>query len=323
VNQETKNIAVSVVIPVYNERENTPILYADLKTVLDGLNRRYEILFIDDGSTDGTREVLRNLSEKDQSVRSVLFRSNFGQSAAMAAGFQISRGEIVISMDGDLQNDPKEIPRLIEKLNEGYDVISGWRKQRKDKFLARKVPSWIANRLICSVTDVNLHDTGCSLKAYRKEVIKKIRLYGELHRFIPALAKIEGARISEVAVNHLPRRFGKSKYNLTRTFRVLMDLGSLNLFLKYLKNPLRFFGMIGVWFFGLGIVLTAWVVYQIGSDTVPLLDLNVLITLVFLLWTMGFQSLFLGLIAILIVRTGNRKGCTLSPSLIQWGHHGK
>ena len=322
-NQEQKNIGVSVVIPVYNERENTPILYADLKAVLDGLKCRYEILFIDDGSTDGTREVLKDLSEKDRSVRTVLFRSNFGQSAAMAAGFQISRGEIVISMDGDLQNDPREIPRLIEKLNEGYDVISGWRKQRKDKFLARKVPSWIANRLICSVTDINLHDTGCSLKAYRKEVIKKIRLYGELHRFIPALARVEGARISEVAVNHLPRRFGKSKYNLTRTFRVLMDLGSLNLFLKYLRNPLRFFGMIGVWFFGLGIVLTAWIVYQLGVVAVPFYDLNVLVTLVFLLWTMGFQSLFLGLVAILIVRTGSRKGCTLSPSLIQWGHHGK
>jgi glycosyltransferase involved in cell wall biosynthesis len=312
-----KNIALSVVIPVYNERENLPILYADLKTVLDGLKRRYEILFVDDGSTDGTREVLRELSLKDPSVRSVLFRCNFGQSAAMAAGFKLSRGDIVISMDGDLQNDPKEIPRLIGKLNEGYDVISGWRKRRRDKFLARKVPSWIANRLICSVTDVNLHDTGCSLKAYRKEVIKKIRLYGELHRFIPALAKVEGARISEVAVNHLPRRFGQSKYNLTRTFRVLMDLGSLNLFLKYLRNPLRFFGMIGAWFFGLGIVLTAWIVYQIGGIGVAFYDLNVLVTLSFLLWAMGFQSLFLGFVAVLIVRTGSRKGYTLSPFLIK------
>jgi glycosyltransferase involved in cell wall biosynthesis len=318
-----KNTDVSVVIPVYNEKENTSLLYRDLKTVLNGLKCRYEILFVDDGSTDGTREVLRDLSKKDSAVRTVFFRGNFGQSSAMAAGFQISRGEIVISMDGDLQNDPKEIPRLIEKLNEGYDVVSGWRKQRKDKFLSRRLPSWIANRLICSVTDVNLHDTGCSLKAYRKEVIKKIRLYGELHRFIPALAKVEGARISETAVNHLPRRFGKSKYNLTRTFRVLMDLGSLNLFLKYLRNPLRFFGMIGAWFFGSGIVLTAWVVYQIGTNSVPFYDLNVLVTLVFLLWAMGFQSLFLGLVAILIVRTGSRKGYTLSPFLIQWGHHGK
>jgi glycosyltransferase involved in cell wall biosynthesis len=316
-----KKIQLSVVVPVYNEKENIPLLYTELKSVLNGLAGRHEILFIDDGSTDGTREVLRGLSRKDSSLRTIFFRSNFGQSAAMAAGFQRSQGEIVISMDGDLQNDPKEIPRLIEKLNEGYDVVSGWRKQRKDKFLARKVPSWVANRLICSVTDIGLHDTGCSLKAYRKEVIKKIRLYGELHRFIPALAKVEGARISEVVVNHLPRRFGKSKYSLTRTFRVLMDLSSLNLFLKYLRNPLRFFGVIGAWFFVLGMVLTAWIVYQMGVVMVPFNNLNVLVTLTFLLWAMGFQSLFLGFVAILIVRTGSRKGYTLSPFLIKWGHY--
>lgn len=318
---QQSEIKLSVVIPVYNERENIPLLYTELKTVLNGITSQHEILFVDDGSTDGTREVLKSLSGQDNSLRTILFRRNFGQSAAMAAGFKKSQGEIVISMDGDLQNDPKEIPQLIDKLNEGFDVVSGWRKQRRDKFLARKVPSWIANRLICSVTDIGLHDTGCSLKAYRKEVIKKIRLYGELHRFIPALAKVEGARISEVVVNHLPRRFGKSKYSLTRTFRVLMDLSSLNLFLKYLRNPLRFFGAIGAWFFGLGMVFSAWIIYQMGVVMVPFNDLNVLVTLTFLLWAMGFQSLFLGFVAILIVRTGSRKGYTLLPFLIKWGHH--
>lgn len=308
-------VFVSVVVPLMNERENVPILHDSLKRVLDGLDRSYEMIFVDDGSTDGTREVLEKLSRKDRALRVVFFRKNFGQSAAMAAGFGQSRGEIVVAMDGDLQNDPRDIPRLLEKIEGGFDVVSGWRKDRKDRLILRKVPSWFANRLICSVTDVRLHDTGCSLKAFRREVVERIRLYGELHRFIPALARIEGARIAEVVVNHRPRRFGKSKYNLSRTFRVLMDLSSLNLFLKYLRNPLRFFGRVGVWFHFLGLLVALWVGYRMVIDHTPLVALNVLVTLVFLLWVVGFQFLFIGLVASLIVRTGERRGITLTPFL--------
>lgn len=312
--ENVKKISFSVVIPVFNERENVTILFESTKGVFDKLKKSYEIIFIDDGSTDGTREILRELSSKYTFLRLILFRRNFGQSAAMAAGFRASRGSIVITMDGDLQNDPEDIPILLKKLEEGYDVVSGWRKERKDKLLLRRVPSRIANKLICSITDIWLHDTGCALKAYRREVIDRIRLYGELHRLIPALARVEGARITEVAVKHHSRRFGKSKYNLTRTFRVLMDLTSLNIFLKYLRNPLRFFGRIGVWFLLVGILGACWVGYSIFVDGVLLSDLNVVVTLIFLLWVAGFQFLFLGLMASLIVRTGDRRGITLTTS---------
>ena len=216
-------INISVVIPIYNEEENVALLYESITNVLSKLKQGYEIIMVDDGSKDKTLPILREIQKNDSHLRVIKFRGNFGQSAAMAAGFEAARGENVVAMDGDLQNDPKDIPMLLDKLDEGYDVVSGWRKNRKDKFLIRKVPSKIANRLICSVTGVELHDTGCSLKAFRKEVIKRISLYGELHRFIPALAKLEGAKITEVVVNHHARKYGVSKYNITRTFRVIMD----------------------------------------------------------------------------------------------------
>jgi glycosyltransferase involved in cell wall biosynthesis len=308
-----KDIQISVVVPIYNEKENVTLLFYSIKEVLSGLGKTYEIVFVDDGSRDGTREILIDLCRNDSVLKGILLRRNFGQSAAMAAGFRASRGEIVVAMDGDLQNDPKDIPNLLEKIDQGYDVVSGWRKNRKDKLILRKIPSRIANRLICSVTDVNLHDTGCSLKAFRKEVIQRIRLYGELHRFIPALARVEGARISEVVVNHHPRRFGKSKYNITRTFRVLMDLMTLNLFLKYLRNPLRFFGKIGTLFLTLGFIGTCWIMYQVFVTNLLLEEMNVLVTLIFLLWITGFQFVFLGLVASLIVKTGDRRGMTLPP----------
>ena len=306
-------IQISVIVPLYNEKENVPILYNSIRKVLQDLSITYEMVFIDDGSNDGTRTILKDLAGKDPMLKVILFRKNFGQSAAMAAGFRKSRGDVVIAMDGDLQNDPSDIPRLLAKIQEGYDVVSGWRKNRKDKLLLRKIPSRIANRLICSVTDVQLHDTGCSLKAFRSEVIHRIRLYGELHRFIPALARVEGARISEVVVNHHPRRFGESKYNITRTFRVLLDLTSLNLFLKYLRNPLRFFGMIGLFFFMLSFIGTLLVGYHMIAREVSFTAMNVPVTLVFLLWIAGFQFLFIGLIASLIVKTGDRRGTTLAP----------
>ncbi len=312
----SKKTFISVVVPLYNEEGNIALLYQSIKEVLERLKKSYEIIFVDDGSTDRTREILRKLSRNDKSLRVIFFRKNFGQSAAMAAGFKMSQGKIVITMDGDLQNDPNDIPLLLEKMQEGYDVVSGWRKNRKDKLLLRKIPSRIANRLICSVTKVQLHDTGCALKAFRREVVDKIRLYGELHRFIPSLAKVEGARIAEIVVNHHPRHSGKSKYNLSRTFRVLMDLFSLNLFLKYLRNPLRFFGKIGAWFLLAGFLAACPVVYSMIVNKTSFMELNVLVTLVFLLWAAGFQFLFMGLIASLIVKTGDRKGYTLSTFLL-------
>jgi glycosyltransferase involved in cell wall biosynthesis len=311
-NRKPKSQSISIVVPVFNERENVLLLHKSLKSVLESMKMKYEMIFVDDGSSDGTKDALKNLARKDPTLRVVLFRRNFGQSAAMAAGFRASHGDIVITMDGDLQNDPEDIPRLIEKIEEGYDVVSGWRKDRKDKLLLRRIPSKIANGLICSVTDVRLHDTGCSLKAFRREVVERIRLYGELHRFLPALARIEGARISEMVVQHHSRRFGRSKYNLSRTFRVIMDLSSLNLLLKYLRNPIRFFGKIAAWFFAFGGLVFLWIAIHFLFKGTALSELNVMVTLLFLFLVAGFQWLFFGTVAGLIVKTGKRRGATLA-----------
>ncbi|RMD97525.1 MAG: glycosyltransferase, partial [Calditrichaeota bacterium] len=218
-----------------------------------------------------------------------------------------AKGKIIITMDGDLQNDPRDIPRLVEKLEQGYDVVSGWRKHRKDKLIIRKVPSKIANWLVRKTTGVNLHDTGCSLKAYHRDLVEKIRLYGELHRFIPALGRIEGARISEMVVHHHERRFGQSKYNITRTFRVLMDLTTLNLLLKYLTNPVHFFGGLSLLFNGFGALtflglLLMWLAGGVTPDV-----LNIQVSLVFLFCAAGVNFLFFGLIAHMVVRTGEKR----------------
>lgn len=309
---------ISVVVPVYNELENIPLLYRAVKQVCEQLHKSYEMVFVDDGSNDGSRSVLKDLAGKDTRLCVILLRRNFGQSAAMAAGFQKSRGDVVVAIDGDLQNDPNDIPLLLKKIDEGYDVVSGWRKHRKDKLFIRKIPSRIANLLITSVTDVQLHDTGCSLKAFRRDVIDQIRVYGELHRFIPALARIEGARITEMVVTHHPRKYGQSKYNLTRTFRVLMDLCSLNLFIKYLRNPFRFFGQIGFAVFGLSLLITFWMVYRVAIQNASFPDFNVVLTMVFLMWISGFQFFFFGLVASLIVHTGKKHGAALAS--YQWFH---
>ncbi len=312
---ENTDIYISIVVPIYNEIENLPILHQALTSVLTQMNESYEIICVDDGSRDGSRDLLRKLARDDSSFKAVLFRQNFGQSAAMAAGFRKASGDIVIAMDGDLQNDPEDIPNLVQKIEEGFDVVSGWRKNRKDTLILRKIPSRIANWLICSITDVQLHDTGCSLKAFKQEVVKRIRLYGELHRFIPGLARVEGARITEMVVKHHPRRFGVSKYNLTRTFRVLMDLSSMNLFLKYLRNPVRFFGKIGIVFHLAAIVGSVWLVLHMLKYQTSLEMLNVPITMVFLFWVAGVQMFLFGLVGSLIVKTGDRRGATLSPFL--------
>ncbi len=309
--------AYSVVVPVMNEEENVEILYQRITEVLQPMGEPYEIIFVDDGSTDRTYPILKAIHERDPYLKVVKFRRNFGQSAAMAAGFEQARGRIVVSMDGDLQNDPKDIPNLVRKMREGYDVVAGWRKNRKDKLLIRKVPSRIANRIIAFLTGVGLHDTGCSLKAYRRELIKNLRLYGELHRFIPVLARIEGARISEMVVSHHARRFGQSKYNLSRTFKVIMDLTTLNLFIKYLNKPVHFFGMLGFLFNAAGGVALASAAHLVLNRAYDFAGLNVLVSVAFLLVAGGCQFVFYGLIANMVVKTGEKQ----TPKLIE--HYSK
>ncbi|MBN1540997.1 glycosyltransferase family 2 protein [candidate division KSB1 bacterium] len=299
--------SLSLVVPFYNERENIPRLYQKIKLALAEVDFNYELIFVDDGSDDGSREILRDLAHKDCRVKSILFRSNFGQSAAMAAGFKQTRGDIVVAMDGDLQNDPADILVLMDKLNEGYDVVSGWRKNRKDAYLIRKVPSKIANRLICSVTDVRLHDTGCSLKAFRGDLLRRMALYGEMHRFIPALLRMEGAHIAEIPVRHHARRYGRSKYNLSRTFRVIMDLTTIRLLMKHLKNPLTFFAPVSLVFFVFGLS-ALWVMgHKVLLRGNSFQDVNILLILVVLCWVTGLQFFFYGLIGRLIVGSGTRR----------------
>jgi len=305
--QATNKTDISVVIPVYNEEESVELLESRTREVLEKLGKTFEIVFVDDGSKDRTFALLEKNHQLHPTTKIVKFRGNYGQSAAMAAGFEAAKGDVVIAMDGDLQNDPKDIPRMLEKLDEGYDVVAGWRKNRRDKLIMRKIPSKIANKIICSVTKVQLHDTGCSLKVFRKEIIKKVKLYGELHRFIPALAKIEGARITEMAVTHHERQFGVSKYNISRTFRVIMDLTTLNLFIKHLKKPIHFFGMLGIIGLLIGSFAFSALVFQALVRHADTSYLNVLSTISFVFLVAGFGFIALGLLANLIVETGQRK----------------
>ena len=240
------NVALSIVVPIYNEEESLPFLVNQLLEVLQPMEETFEIVLVNDGSSDNSAEVIRKLSFDIPELVGVLLRKNYGQTAAMAAGFDISSGEIVVTLDGDLQNDPADIPLLVSKIRDGFDLVSGWRYRRQDAAISRKLPSKIANRLIGKVTGVRLNDYGCSLKAYRKEVLTDMRLYGELHRFLPVLANIEGARITEVKVNHRARQFGSSKYGIDRTFRVLMDLLTVWFMNRFLTRPMYVFGFGGI-----------------------------------------------------------------------------
>lgn len=239
---------LSVIVPVYNEVENIPLLAEKLNDVLSKLDRSYEVLIVDDGSTDGSWEKLMEAARNYQKFRLIRFRRNFGQTAAISAGFRESQGEIIVTMDADLQNDPADIPRLIERIDNGFDVVSGWRKQRRDPFISRRLPSMLANMFISKITGVVLHDYGCTLKAYRREIINNLHLYGEMHRFIPALASWVGGTIDEVPVNHSPRRFGTSKYGISRTVRVLLDLMTVKFLLRYSTHPIQIFGRVGMFF---------------------------------------------------------------------------
>ncbi len=237
---------VAVVVPVYNEEESILALYEQIKKACEASVERFEILFVDDGSQDGTSEILGELHHHDTRVKVTLFRKNYGQTAAMAAGFACAIGDIVVSMDGDLQNDPSDIPRLLAKLNEGYDVVCGWRKNRQDKFWSRRFPSIIANWIIGRVTGVRIHDNGCSLKAYRAPIIKNTVLYSEMHRFIPAMSTLTGARVAEIVVNHHARRFGTSKYGIGRAWRVFFDITTVKMITGFASRPALWFGLLSI-----------------------------------------------------------------------------
>ena len=292
---------LSVVVPLYNEEESLPHLVNQLISALRPAGETFELVLVDDGSSDRTAEVLAQVSSDVPEVVAVLLRKNYGQTAAMAAGFDVAGGEVIVSLDGDLQNDPADIPMLLAKLREGYDLVSGWRHQRQDAALQRKLPSRMANRLIGRVTGVRLHDYGCSLKAYRREVLADMRLYGELHRFLPALAFIEGARITEVKVNHRARQFGSSKYGIDRTFRVLMDLLTVWFMKRFLTRPMYVFGFGGLLAIAASLIASTYllVIKVMGGDIAnrPLLTLAVVLGLA------GIQLFCFGLLGELLIRT--------------------
>src|SRR5262250_3945868 len=255
-------IKYSIVVPFFNEQENIPPLYLKLTEVMDGIGAPYELVFVDDGSHDNTYKVLEDIFEHDRRVNVVRLRRNFGQTAGLKAGFDFARGEIIISMDGDLQHDPEEIPRFLEKLEEGYDLVSGWRYARRDHWLMRQLPSRVANWMMAKLSGIDLHDFGTTFKAYRREIIQEIQLYGELHRFIPALAGSTGARITEVPITDLARRSGKSNYGIGRTLRVFLDLIIVKFLLDYSTRPLQFFGLLGLAGTATGTLLGAYVLFK-------------------------------------------------------------
>jgi glycosyltransferase involved in cell wall biosynthesis len=293
---------LSVVIPVYNEEESIEPLIQETRSALQPLAKEYEMILVDDGSTDGTYPILLRLREIEPRIRVVRLKRNFGQTAAIAAGLAFAKGAVIVAMDGDGQNDPNDIPTLLSKLEEGFDLVSGWRFPRQDPFLSRRLPSHIANALISWMTRVKLHDYGCTLKAIRREVAKDLKLYGEMHRFIPAMAYERGARIAELKVHHRPRRWGRSKYGITRTLRVVLDLLTVKFLLNYATRPLHIFGLLGVASGGggflIGIYLTVQKLFygaEIGGR--PLLLLAVLLIFI------GFQFITMGLLGEMLART--------------------
>lgn len=292
---------LSIIIPAYNEEENIRELYKEIIHACEKLEKPYEILFIDDGSKDNTFQIMKELNRKDHKVKVIRLRKNFGQTAALSAGFDHAHGDTIITMDADLQNDPADIQLLLEKMDEGFDLVSGWRVKRKDKFLSKRLPSKIANRLISLITGVKLHDYGCTLKAFHKDVIKNMKLYGELHRFIPAIASNIGVNIAEVQVNHRPRTRGKSNYSVFRFLKVILDLLTVKFLLSYSTRPLQIFGFFGLISGGIGGILLIYLAYirlitLESTANRPLLFISILLVIV------GIQFITLGLLAEIMVR---------------------
>lgn len=305
-NSNKSNVDLSIVIPVLNEEKNLNELHKRLVDALSKLNLSHELIFVDDGSSDRSFELMKVIAQKGNSVKVIKFRRNFGQTAAISAGFHHSRGEIIITMDADLQNDPVDIERLITKLNQGYDVVSGWRKKRHDGFILRLLPSKVANWLIAKITGIPLHDFGCTLKAYRREIVKNINLYGEMHRFIPALARWIGAEISEIEVTHHPRTKGKSKYGISRLPRVILDLITVKFLMSFSTRPIQIFGALGLISGIVGFIVCAYL--SVGkiffpSDKTSLLNRMPMLMLGVLLIFTGVQFVTMGLLGELIVRT--------------------
>ena len=298
---DDRTLELSVIVPVYNEQGSLENLYHELNAALfDKFN--YEIIFVDDGSSDNTFDILSKIHNDDPRVRVIRFRKNFGQTAALAAGFENCRGSIVVPLDADGQNDPADIPRLIKKLNEGYDIVSGWRRKRHDNVITRKLPSWIANWIIARITGVKLHDFGCTLKAYRWNSIKEIRLYGEMHRFIPALASWGGENVAEMVVNHRPRTTGTTKYGLSRTFKVILDLMTVKFLASFSTKPIYIFGGLGV-LSVLGAFLSGITVLYHKFVSGLAMNRNPLLFLTGLLVIASIQFILMGLLAELLVRT--------------------
>lgn len=294
---------LSLITPVYNEEENLPLLFESVYKTMQELSHPWEIILVDDGSHDGSLSVLQEYGQKDpEHIRVVSFRRNFGQTAAIAAGLDYARGDIIVLLDADLQNDPADIPEMLAKLNEGYDLVSGWRKHRKDNALTRNLPSNIANWIISWVTGVHLHDYGCTLKAYRRPVLEGFRLYGEMHRFIPVFANSVGARITEMPVRHHPRKFGKTKYGLERTVKVILDLFTVKFLVSYSSKPIYLFGGAGGGLMVISAMIMMYLFFRrifasVSVTFSPLFQTSVMF------FILGFQSILMGLIAELLVRT--------------------
>ncbi len=297
-----KTVDISIVVPVFNEQDNVEAVYAAISSALKAMGCSYEIVMVDDGSSDGSYSLLARLAAGDSCLKVIRFRRNFGQTAAMSAGFDFAGGDIIIPMDGDLQNDPADIPRLVAKIHEGYDVVSGWRSNRKDTFVTRKIPSLLANALISRLTGVHLHDYGCTLKAYRREVLDGINLYGEMHRFVPALASQFGAKVTELPVNHFPRLHGVSKYGISRTLRVILDLMTVKFLMAYSTKPIQLFGKWGIYTMLAGAGTGSMTLYMKLYENLSMNRNPLLIVTAFLLF-MGVQFIVLGLLGELNART--------------------
>jgi len=300
--KKTKSVVdLSIVIPIYNERESIGKLYENLNKALSKMNLKYEVLLIDDGSIDGTFNDLLKIHRKNRLFKIIRFRKNFGQTSAISAGFNYAKGEVVITLDADLQNDPQDIPVLLKKLNEGYDIVSGWRKNRKDKAVTRRFPSIVANKIISKLTGVHLHDYGCTLKAYRKEVVKNINLYGEMHRYIPAIASWMGVKVAEVPVVHHSRKYGKSKYGVSRTIKVVLDIITVKFLLSYSQSPIQMFGLLGLFSGTVGFIVTAYLIIMRLFFNQSLSDRPLFVLSIFMIF-IGVQLITIGLLAEVLIR---------------------